>query len=157
MAQVKEILKLRSGEPDFGFEQQSCLDYANKFCKLNIEDATELQKNLEEIAGITSEAAIKLVDILPQSPSTLQVIIAKEKITLDEAGLSKAMELIKASREKMIEPPAPKVQEPQKEEKAAEEKEDEGKAKEEAKTEAAGAKAQKKTTRKKKAQKAEDE
>jgi DNA-directed RNA polymerase subunit F len=148
LAQVKEILKSRSAEPDFGFEQQSCLDYANKFCKLGSEDAAQLQASLEEISSITAEAAIKLVDILPQSPSTVQIILAKEKITLDEPGLAKTMELINAARERMIAPP-PKAEEEG--EKPAEQAQETP-----AEPEPKAAAEPKKAGRKKKAQKAEE-
>jgi len=127
LAEVKKILQERSKEPDFGYEQQTCLDYANAFCKLKEQDAKKLVEELMKIEGMTLDAAIKITDILPPYKTTLNTILAKDKITLDEDKLTSVLELVKKASGKKISPPPKSVEpkEDEKEEEASEEKSDE--------------------------------
>jgi len=108
LAEVKDILNKRASEPDFGYEQQTCLDYANKFCKLKAGDAAQLMEKLMQIEGVSQEAAAKIVDIMPQKPSTLQVILAKEKTTAGEKEIGEIAALLAQYAKKIIEPPVQK-------------------------------------------------
>ena len=109
LAQVKDILEMRSTEPDFGYEQQTCLDYANSFCKLKLSDAKKLFEQLKTIEELTDECAIKIVDMLPQFKTTVQVILAKDKLVLDDSKLERILEMVKkASVNKISPPPKPK-------------------------------------------------
>ncbi|MFH0927512.1 MAG: RNA polymerase Rpb4 family protein [Candidatus Micrarchaeota archaeon] len=105
LAHVKKILGDRSADPDFGYEQQTCLDYANSFCKLGEEDARQLVESLATVEGLMPDAAIKIADILPSCKSTVLAIIAKDKVSLDDAAISSILELVKKASEKRIEPP----------------------------------------------------
>jgi DNA-directed RNA polymerase subunit F len=121
LAQVKEILGSRSKEPDFGYEQQTCLDYANSFCKLTEPDALSLLGELKGVDGLSEEAAIKITDILPPCKSTLQTILAKDKIILDEAALATILELVgKASKKRISPPPKPAEEKPEAADEASE-------------------------------------
>jgi len=111
LAEVKDILNKRACEPDFGYEQQTCLDYANKFCKLKASDAAQLMEKLMQIEGVSEEAAAKIVDIMPQKQSTLQVILAKEKTTAGEKELGEISALLSQYSKKIIEPPVQKKEE----------------------------------------------
>lgn len=111
LAEVKDILNKRASEPDFGYEQQTCLDYANKFCKLKPSDAAQLMEKLMQIEGVSQEAAAKITDIMPQKPSTLQVILAKEKTTAGEKELGEISAILSQYSKKMIEPPVQKKEE----------------------------------------------
>ncbi|MDE1798649.1 MAG: hypothetical protein KGH63_04580 [Candidatus Micrarchaeota archaeon] len=104
LAEVKEILKERSGQPDFGYEQQTSLDYTKRFVHLTVKDAKALDKELSEIEALKPESVAKIVDLLPAHPSTLQAILAKDKVVLDAKDVSKVMELVGKARGKMIEP-----------------------------------------------------
>ena len=110
LAQVKEILSKRATEPDFGYEQQTCLDYSNQFCKLKPSDASELFSSLKNIEGMTDDCAIKIVDMLPQLKSTVQVILAKDKVVLDDSKLTQVIELVSKASANRISPP-PKIKE----------------------------------------------
>lgn len=104
---VRAILEQRSGEPDFGYEQQMSLDYARKFAKLTPADADKLAADLAEFEALKPETITKLVDLLPAHPSTLQAILAKDRITLPAASATKVMEKIAHYRTKMVAPPEP--------------------------------------------------
>ncbi|MFH1307033.1 MAG: RNA polymerase Rpb4 family protein [Candidatus Micrarchaeota archaeon] len=116
LAEVKKVLSERSKEPDFGYEQQTCLDYATKFCKLKEEDAKQLEKEISEFEELTPQAVVKIVDILPLHKSTLRVILAKDKITIDDEKFEKILKLVLKAKEKQITPPTPKKEGKEKEE-----------------------------------------
>ncbi|MFN3910227.1 MAG: hypothetical protein ACK4J0_03290, partial [Candidatus Anstonellaceae archaeon] len=60
----------------------------------------KLLKELMEIDGMTESSAIKIVDILPKFKTTLQLILAKDKINFEDNKLEQIMQLIaKASEE----------------------------------------------------------
>lgn len=111
LAQVKDILTARSAEPDFGYEQQTCLDYSKNFCKLTLHDAQELTDQLKKIDGLTDGATIKIVDILPQFSSTLLTILAKDKITIDSQKTAEILQLVQKACEKKISPPPKRIEE----------------------------------------------
>lgn len=106
LAEVKEILTRRSTEPDFGYEQQTCLDYANKMCKLTPADAKEFESQLSQFEELKPETIMKIIDILPPYTSTLKLILAKDKVTIDDSKIVKIMEIISEAKKKEIAPPA---------------------------------------------------
>ena len=107
---VRAILEQRAGEPDFGYEQQMSLDYARKFAKLTPADADKLAADLAEFEALKPETITKLVDILPAHLSTLQAILAKDRITLSPDKLAKALDKIAHFRTKMVTPPEPSTE-----------------------------------------------
>ncbi len=104
MAEVKDILKARSLQPDFGYEQQMSLDYTKRFVHLTAKDSKALSEELTEIEALKPESVCKIVDLLPEHASTLQAILAKDKVALDAKDVTKVMDLVAKAREKMIEP-----------------------------------------------------
>ncbi|VVC02367.1 Uncharacterised protein [uncultured archaeon] len=112
LVEVKKILEQRSVEPDFGYEQQTSLDYARKLAKLTPEDATKMEKELvEEVPALRAESLVKIVDILPVHESTIGAILAKERISLSPAQNAKVLEIVAKFRTKMIAPPEPEKKE----------------------------------------------
>ncbi|MFA5108790.1 MAG: DNA-directed RNA polymerase subunit F [Candidatus Micrarchaeia archaeon] len=111
LAEVKDVLTARSHEPEFGYEQQVCLDYANKFCKLSLEDAKKLEVELNAIEGMNPGAVAKITDLLPIYKTTLQLILAKEKLILDESKIDSILSLVKKAKKNEITPPPAPVEE----------------------------------------------
>jgi DNA-directed RNA polymerase subunit F len=108
LAQAKDILQKRSKEADFGYEQQTSLDYVNQHCKLKLEDAAELEQKLDEIAQLSPESSSKVIDLLPEFKSTLNILLTKDRVGITDEQVDKILDLIKEYRYKMIEPP-PKI------------------------------------------------
>lgn len=106
LAEVTRILEKRQGMiGEFGFEQQTTLDYAKRFARLKLSDAQELQSELEK-AGLKSETAVKIADILPVNRAQLQLILAKDKVDLAEKKIADVEELVAkySKKAKKIEP-----------------------------------------------------
>lgn len=112
LAEVQKVLEKRQGTSgEFGFEQQTTLDYARRFSHLKLSDAEEMTAELLEL-GMKAETAVKTVDILPNK-SQLMLILAKDKSELAEKNIESALEIIakfqkKAKKfEPKVEAPAP--------------------------------------------------
>ena len=106
LAEVEKVLEKRQGTAgEFGFEQQTTLDYARRFARLKLADATELVSELEKL-GLKPETAVKLADILPQNKGQLALILAKDKTELSDKKASELEELVAkyAEKAKRIEP-----------------------------------------------------
>ena len=119
LAEVEKILEKRQGTAgEFGFEQQTTLDYAKKFAKLKLSDAQELSAELEKL-GVKSETAVKLTDVLPSNKGQLALILAKDRASITDKAAAQIEELVAkyAKKAKKIEsskapleeikPPAP--------------------------------------------------
>jgi DNA-directed RNA polymerase subunit F len=94
LSEVTKILEKRQGTAgEFGFEQQTSLDYAKKFGRLKLPDAQEMQAEIEAL-GLKNETAVKIVDILPQNKSQLLLILSKDKAELSEKKFAEAEGII---------------------------------------------------------------
>lgn len=98
LSEVKELLEARSVEPDFGYEQQTSLDYAKKFARLEKAKADKLIAELMEIEGMKLETAVKVVDLMPMQKSALIPVFAKDKTPLSDAVSEKVMKLLESYR-----------------------------------------------------------
>ena len=94
LAEVEKILEQRQGTSgEFGFEQQTSLDYAKKFAHLKLSDATSMKEELEALE-LKPETAVKIVDLLPKNKSQLLLIISKDRADYPEKKLGEIEEII---------------------------------------------------------------
>jgi len=94
LAEVEKILEKRQGTAgEFGFEQQTSLEYAKRFSHLKYNDAKEMLDELEKLE-IKTETAVKIVDLLPKNKSQLMLILVKDKVELSEKKMEKVEALI---------------------------------------------------------------
>ncbi|MEM4633781.1 MAG: RNA polymerase Rpb4 family protein [Candidatus Anstonellaceae archaeon] len=94
LAEVAKILERRQGMVgEFGFEQQTTLDYAKKFAKLKLSDAQELFNELVSL-GLKPETAVKIADILPLNKAQLNLILSKDRSDVPEKKLAEIEGLI---------------------------------------------------------------
>lgn len=93
---VHDLLSKRKQEGELTYEQNTTFDYTSKFAKLAVSKAGKLHKLLVEVEGMTDEAAIKIVDILPEDLDTLKLCLPKE-VKLKEDSFTQILELVKSS------------------------------------------------------------
>ena len=112
LAEVEKILDKRQGVGggEFGFEQQTSLEYAKRFSHLKHSDAKEMLEALEKLE-VKAEAAVKIVDLLPKNKSQLMLVLQKDKVELSEKNLAKVEDIIAAysKKAKKFEPKAEPV------------------------------------------------
>ena len=108
LSEVEKILEKRQGTAgEFGFEQQTSLEYARRFCHLKYNDAKEMLDELEKLE-VKLETAVKIVDMLPKNKSQLMLILVKDKVELAEKKMEKVEALIAeySKKAKKFEPKA---------------------------------------------------
>jgi len=94
LSEVEKILEKRQGTAgEFGFEQQTSLEYARRFSHLKYNDAKEMEDELEKLE-VKAETAVKIVDLLPKNKSQLMLILVKDKVELPEKKMEKVEALI---------------------------------------------------------------
>ena len=94
LAEVEKILEKRQGTAgEFGFEQQTTLEYAKRFSHLKYNEAKEMLDELEKLE-VKTETAVKIVDLLPKNKSQLMLILVKDKVELPEKKMEKVEALI---------------------------------------------------------------
>ena len=98
LAESRDVLQKRSEEGDFGYEQQTCLDYCKKFSKLEAKKAKQLIEKLMDHKKMKIETACKIADVLPAHRSQLVVICQKERVELSEAEIKEVLELVKSHK-----------------------------------------------------------
>lgn len=97
IAQVRQILEDISKKSDLRYEQRLALAYAQEFAKLTAEESEQLYKELValNIPRLKDEHIVKIIDILPRTPSELNVILAKDKISLKKELQNEILSVVK--------------------------------------------------------------
>jgi DNA-directed RNA polymerase subunit F len=96
LSESRDVLQKRSEEGDFGYEQQTCLDYCKKFAKLEAKKAKQLVEKLMGYKKMKLETACKIADALPGHRSQLVVICQKERVELSESEIKEVLEIVKS-------------------------------------------------------------
>ena len=91
---VREILTERNKESELSYEQQQAFDYSKKFAKLTLAKGEKLVASLNEIDGLTQDLIVKIVDVLPTDTETMQLVLYKSNVTIDDAKIKEILEII---------------------------------------------------------------
>ena len=98
LAEVKEILdeiKLkRADEEELGYELRRAIRHAELFAHGTAEESKRMVEELMKLEKMTSEIAIKIADIRPNTKDELRAIYAKERFTLSEEELNGILEIV---------------------------------------------------------------
>lgn len=105
LALVEEILAKRSGEGEFGYEQQKSLEYAKKFAKVSAKKAAELIGQFQEEFGVPYEVAVRIVDVVPRHAAQLRAIVGNAGVS--EEKQKKILEVLSKVKVKHVEEPKP--------------------------------------------------
>jgi len=90
--EVKEIIKERAPEEPT-YEQGMSKDYVGKFTGITKAKGEKLLAGLQEIEGISRDLAISIVDILPENPEQVRLLVPKGT-ELGEESLKLALEAV---------------------------------------------------------------
>lgn len=94
LAEVEKILELRQGTSgEFGFEQQTTLDYARKFSHLKLSDANDMKEELDKLE-LKPETVVKIIDLLPKNKSQLMLVLSKDRADLPDKSISAIEEIV---------------------------------------------------------------
>ena len=89
LAETKEIVET------IDKEEKEIKVFLKKFIKLEIKEAKELRKDLENLGliKVKEEHITKIIDLLPEDPSDVNKIFVD--VSLDENEINKILEIIK--------------------------------------------------------------
>jgi len=93
LAEVKRILEEKGEREELTTIEQTTLEYAHKFAKIDHEAAAKLVSELVE-CGISEEAAIQVVNIMPESTEELRTILMREEVELTPEFLARVLEIV---------------------------------------------------------------
>lgn len=88
VSEAKEILAKRKDDGELGYEQNQALESTDRFGDADAKKAKALIEALSKIDKISTEIAIKIVDIRPGNAATLRAILVKDRVELNEDELN---------------------------------------------------------------------
>ncbi|MEK6970124.1 MAG: RNA polymerase Rpb4 family protein [archaeon] len=95
LSHVKDFLENRDNAgKDPSYEQTQTLEYATKFAKLSKDKAETLYNNLLNMENMSEEAAVKIVDFLPDDEESLKAVLPKAH-GLGDAQYAEVLSLVK--------------------------------------------------------------
>ena len=91
--EVREILE--KGEDELGFEQVKTLDYVKKLTKISKEKANEMIDELmAAVPKVNKPKATKLANLMPKKAGEIEVVFAKEIVSLTEEDIKTILEVV---------------------------------------------------------------
>ena len=94
LARVKALLTEEAGRRTLPREASLAQQHAEGFARLSVEDTAKIIGQLKELPYVDTSLAVKLADVLPQYPEEVRLLLAKERVLLDEAQLTKLLEIV---------------------------------------------------------------
>ncbi|MCI4319705.1 MAG: RNA polymerase [Thermoplasmata archaeon] len=98
VTQVRTLLAEEAARRTLPREATLALQHAELFHRLTPEQTEKLIAELRTIPFIDANLAVKLADVLPQYPEEVRLLVAKERVLLDEAQLTRLLEIIAQNR-----------------------------------------------------------
>jgi DNA-directed RNA polymerase subunit F len=78
--------------------QKRTLDYTTKFSKVSPEDAKRMRKELESEAGLSTEEAVEVVNIMPKSLEELRTFTSGWRKLLPTETLEKILKILQSRK-----------------------------------------------------------
>ncbi len=106
LAEAKEILTLRKTggeetkkkegeeEVEIRYERRKASEHTTKFAKGGAKESRALINELLGLAKMKEGIAIRIADLMPQSPNEVRAIYAKERFTLTEADIEGILDCV---------------------------------------------------------------
>ncbi len=94
LSTVKSLLTEEAQKRTLPREAALAQGHAESFARLTPEQTAKLISELRGLPSIDANLAVKIADVLPQYPEEVRVLFSKERILLDEAQLTRLLELI---------------------------------------------------------------
>ena len=90
---AKKALDERKKKGELAYEQKIALEHLNKFTKMTATNSKKLMKALEELE-YTDKQAVEICNIMPGNKETLELVLSRHKLELDDAKIKKTLELV---------------------------------------------------------------
>jgi len=94
LARVKALLAEEAARRTLPREAALALQHAELFARLTPEATEKLIAELRTLPFVDTAAAVKLADTLPQYPDEVRLLFSKERVVLDEAQITRLLEIV---------------------------------------------------------------
>ncbi len=98
LARVKEMLLEEAARRPLPREALLAQSHAEGFARLSVEATDALIAELRSLSYVDAAMAVKLADLLPQYPEEIRLLFSKERSLLDEAQLTRLLEILAQNR-----------------------------------------------------------
>ncbi len=95
---VKALIEEEAARRTIPREAQLALQHAEMFARLTPEQTAKLIEELRTLPFVDAALAVKIADILPKYPEEVRLLFAKERAFLDEAQVTRLLELVAQHR-----------------------------------------------------------
>ena len=97
MSHLREALKhIKKRDEELNFRAGKTEEYLNSFVTLKPKEADELHKKLEEldIPRLKQEHIIKIIDLLPNTPDEVKLVLQGYTLTVTKENLKKIADVV---------------------------------------------------------------
>lgn len=98
LGRVKELLTEEAGRRTLPREALLAQGHAETFARLTEEATKKLIAELRTLPFVDAAMAVKIADVLPQYPEEVRLLFSKERVLLDEAQLTRLLEIVAQHR-----------------------------------------------------------
>lgn len=92
-AEVRNTMSKKK-EEELSYEQKIATDFLEKNVDINVTDAREAMKELQDVGRIKARQAAILINIMPEDKSELRLIFSKERTSLSEDDMEEVLEIL---------------------------------------------------------------
>ncbi|HTT73248.1 MAG TPA: RNA polymerase [Thermoplasmata archaeon] len=94
LARVKDLLTEEATHRTLPREAGLALQHAELFVRLTAEQTDKLVQELRGLPYVDAAVAVKVADVLPQYPEEIRLLFSRERVTLDEAQVTRLLEIV---------------------------------------------------------------
>jgi DNA-directed RNA polymerase subunit F len=94
LAEVRDLLTEEHEKRELLAPQKAAMEHARTVCTLSAEDAKKIVAEVSAMNGVTEYAAVKIADLLPQSPEDIRAIFSKERLNADQKTIDAIIEVV---------------------------------------------------------------
>ncbi|MEM0359341.1 MAG: RNA polymerase Rpb4 family protein [Candidatus Hadarchaeales archaeon] len=94
LAEVLQLLEEIKKERELRYEQRLDYDYAQKFVRVKPDGAAKLVEELMKNFELRETVAVQLVDLMPETPEEVEMLLSKERKRLSPEETKKLLELL---------------------------------------------------------------
>jgi DNA-directed RNA polymerase subunit F len=98
LARVKDLLTDEATHRTLPREAGLALQHAETFARLSSKATDELVAELRTLPYVDATVAVKVADTLPQYPEEIRLLFSKERVVLDEAQITRLLEIVAQHR-----------------------------------------------------------
>ncbi len=98
LARVRDLLNDEATHRTLPREAGLALQHAETFARLSTEATDALIAELRTLPFVDASVAVKVADSLPQYPEEIRLLFSKERIVLDEAQITRLLEIVAQHR-----------------------------------------------------------